>query len=53
VLHNNYLQNLNHIQRGKTGAKTFSLSSKMILQYMLRKSTLRREYALGARGHGV
>ena len=37
VPHNNYLQNLNHMQRGETGAKTFLLSSKMTLQYMLRK----------------
>ena len=55
VPHNNYLQNLNHMQRGETGAKTFLLSSKMTLQYMLRKvrRTIRREHALGARGHGV
>ena len=31
VPHNNYLQNLNHMQRGETGAKTFLLSSTMIL----------------------
>ena len=37
VPHHNYLQNLNSMQRGETGAKTFLLSSKMILQYMLRK----------------
>ena len=37
VPHHNYLQNLNRMQRGETGAKTFLLSSKMILQYMLRK----------------
>ena len=35
--HHNYLQNLNRMQRGNTGAKTFLLSSKMILQYMFRK----------------
>ena len=49
VPHNNYLQNISHMQRGETGAKTFLLSSKMILQYMLRKVHLRREHALGAR----
>ena len=37
VPHNNYLQNLNHMQRGETGAKTFLLSIKMTLHYMLRK----------------
>ena len=65
VPHHNYRQNLNRMQREETGAKTFLFSSKMTMQYMLRKvpyavsmplghgATVRREHALGARGHGV
>ena len=53
VHYHNFLQNLNRMQRGETGPKIFFVEQYNDTAVFASKSTLRREHALGARGHGV